>query len=172
MPLQKIKFLLQLKFHSRRSLENLFAWIDIEDRGRGKRGVVKKHTVEFWGHRDALERIKCHQDQNSSNQHACGIYGCFIMSIHRSSYVRAGVNRKQHRDWVHMRPEYFDGMQMHEDFAVMAAVWWDNLWSSACRGWKSSLWRPCRGAVYRLTLCTWYMQHSQDFHTRVQYMCN
>ena len=36
-----------------------------------------------------------------------------------------------------MRPEYFDGMQMNEDFAVMAALQWDNLWSSACRGWKS-----------------------------------
>jgi len=28
----------------------------------------------------------------------------------------------QNRDWIHMRPEYFDGMQMHEDFAVMAAL--------------------------------------------------
>jgi len=28
-----------------------------------------------------------------------------------------------------MRPEYFDGMQMHEDFAVMAALRWDNHWS-------------------------------------------
>ena len=37
---------------------------------------------------------------------------------------------------------------------------------------KSSLWRPCRGAVCGSTLCTWYMQHSQEFHTRVQYMCN
>jgi len=54
------------------------------------------------------------------------------MSIHRSTAVRAGVNRKQHRDCVHMRPEYFDGMQMHADFAVMAALRWDNLWSSAC----------------------------------------
>ena len=28
-----------------------------------------------------------------------------------------------------MRPEYFDGIQMHEDFAVMAILRWDNLWS-------------------------------------------
>jgi len=75
------------------------------------------------------------------------------------------------RDCVHMRPEYFDGMQMYEDFAVMAALRWDNLCSSACRGWKSSLLRPCRGAVCGLTLCTWYVQHSQEFHTRIQYMC-
>ena len=34
---------------------------------------------------------------------------------------------------VHMRPGYFDEMQMHEDFAVMGALRWDNLWSSACR---------------------------------------
>jgi len=27
------------------------------------------------------------------------------------------------------------------------------------RWFKSSLWRPCRGAVYGSTLCTWYMQH-------------
>jgi hypothetical protein len=53
------------------------------------------------------------------------------MSIHRSTDVRAGVNRKRHRDCVHMRPEYFDGIQMHEDFAAMAALRWDNLWSSA-----------------------------------------
>jgi len=45
------------------------------------------------------------------------------MSIHWSTDVRAGVNRKGHRDCVHMRPEYFDGMQMHEDFAVMAATY-------------------------------------------------
>ena len=97
MPLQKIKFLLQLKFHSRRSLENLFAWKDIKDMGRGRGGVVKRHTDEFWGHRDAHERIKCHQDQSSSNQHACGIYGWLVMSIHRSSAIRAGVHRKRHR---------------------------------------------------------------------------
>jgi len=55
------------------------------------------------------------------------------------------------------------------------------LWRLFCDGmicgplpaWiKSSLWRPCRGAVYGSTLCTWYIQHNQDFHTRVQYMCN
>jgi len=40
------------------------------------------------------------------------------------------------------------------------------------RWFKSSLWRPCRGVVYGSTLYTWYMQHSQEFHTRVQYMCN
>jgi len=28
---------------------------------------------------------------------------------------------------------------MHEDFALMAALWWDNLWSSAGRGRKSFL---------------------------------
>ena len=39
------------------------------------------------------------------------------------------VNRG-HRDCVHMRPEYFDGMQMHEDFSVMNALRWGNLWSS------------------------------------------
>ena len=37
-----------------------------------------------------------------------------------------------------MRPEYFDGMQMHEDSAVMAALRWDNLWSCTCRGCTSS----------------------------------
>jgi len=26
--------------------------------------------------------------------------------------------------------------------------------------------------VHRLSLCSWYVQHSQEFHTRVQYMCN
>jgi len=67
------------------------------------------------------------------------MYVRLAMSIHRSTAVRVGVNRKQHRDWVHVRPEYFDGMQTHEDFVVMAALRWDNLWSSACRGWKSSL---------------------------------
>jgi len=77
--------------------------------------------------------IQGHQDQSSSDQRACGIYGRLAMSIHRSATVRAGVNRKRHRDCVHMRPEYFDGMQMYEDFAVMAALGWDNLWSSACR---------------------------------------
>ena len=71
---------------------------DIEDKGRGRRGVVKQHTDEFWGHRDALERIQGHQDQNSYDERACGIYGRLAMSIHRSSAVRAGVNRKRHRD--------------------------------------------------------------------------
>jgi len=47
------------------------------------------------------------------------------MSIHRTTTVRAGVNRKRHRDCVHMRPEYFDGMQMHEDLTVMAALRWE-----------------------------------------------
>ena len=56
--------------------------------------------------------------------------GDLLCLFHRSTAVRAGVNRKRHRDCVHMRPEYFDGMQMHEDFAVVAAVRWDNLWSS------------------------------------------
>ena len=45
-----------------------------------------------------------------------------LRTIHRSTAVRAGVNRKQHRDWVRMRPEYFDEMQMHEDISVMAAL--------------------------------------------------
>ena len=31
---------------------------DIEDKGRGRRGAVKQHTDEFYGHRDALERFK------------------------------------------------------------------------------------------------------------------
>ena len=46
------------------------------------------------------------------------------MSVRRSSAIRTGVtsNRKRHKDCVHMRPEYFDEMQMHEDFAAMAAV--------------------------------------------------
>jgi len=100
---------------------------------------VKQHTDEFWGHRDALERIQGHQDQNSYDERACGIYGRLAMSLHRSSAVSAAVNRKRHRDWVHMRPEYFDEMQVHDDFSVMAALRWDNLWSSTCRGWKSSL---------------------------------
>ena len=100
---------------------------------------MKQHTDDFYGHRDALERIQVHQDQSSSDQRACGIYGRLAMSIHRSTAFRAGVNMKRHRDWVHMRPEYFDGTQMHADFAAMAALRWDNLWSSACRGWKSSL---------------------------------
>jgi len=52
------------------------------------------------------------------------------MSIHRNSAVGAGVNRKRLRDWVHMRSEYFDEIQMHGDFAVMVALRWDNLWSS------------------------------------------
>jgi len=26
--------------------------------------------------------------------------------------------------------------------------------------------------VHRLTLCTWYVQHNQEFHTHVEYMCN
>jgi len=38
-----------------------------------------------------------------------------------------------------MNSEYFDEMQMHEDFALMAALRWDNLLSAARRGWKSSL---------------------------------
>jgi len=71
---------------------------------------------------------------------------------------------------VHMRPEYFDGIQMYEDLVVMAALRWHNLWSSTCCGWKSSLWRPWRGAVCGSTLCTWHVPHSQEFHTRVQYM--
>ena len=73
---------------------------------------MKQHTDDFWGHRDALEQIQGHQDQSSSDQRARGIYGRLAMSTHRSTAVRAGVNRKRHRDWVHMRPEYFDG----EDF--------------------------------------------------------
>ena len=83
---------------------------------------MKQHTDEFEGHRDALERVQGHQDQSSSDQRACGICGRLAMSIDRSTAVRAGVNRKRHRDCVHMRHEYFDGMQMHEDFAVMAAL--------------------------------------------------
>ena len=71
---------------------------------------MKQYTDKFQGHLDALVWIQGHQDQSSSDQRACGIYGRLAMSIHRSS-VRAGVNRKRHRDWVHMRPEYFDGMQ-------------------------------------------------------------
>jgi len=31
----------------------------------------------------------------------------------------AGVNRKRQRDWVQMRPEYFDEIQMYEDISVM-----------------------------------------------------
>ena len=71
---------------------------------------MKKYTDEFQGHRDALERIQGHQDQSLSDQRAGGIYGRLTVSIHRSTAVRVGVNRKRHRDWVHMRPEYFDGM--------------------------------------------------------------
>ena len=74
-----------------RSLENLFTWKDIEDKGRGRRGVVKEHTDEFWGHCDALEHIKRHQDQNSSNQHTCVIYGWLVMSIHKNSVVKTGL---------------------------------------------------------------------------------
>jgi len=62
-------------------------------------------------------------------------------------------------------------IQIHEDFAVTTALRWDDMWSSACRRWKSSLCRLCRSVVYRSTLCNWYMQHNQEFHTRVQYMC-
>jgi len=29
-------------------------------------------------------------------------------------------------------PSIFDGMQMHEDFAVTAVLRWDDLWSSVC----------------------------------------
>ena len=104
---KQIKFLLQLKFHSRRSLENLSAWKDSEDTGRGRRGVVKQHTDDFYGYHDALERIQGHQDQSSSDQRACSIYGRLAMSIDRSSAIRAAVNRKQHRDWVHMRPDWW-----------------------------------------------------------------
>ena len=57
--------------------------------------------------------------------------GDLLCLFTRSTAVRAGVNRKRTTDCVHMRPEYFDGMQMHEDSAVMAAVRWNNLWSSA-----------------------------------------
>ena len=31
-----------------------------------------------------------------------------------------------------MRPEYFDEIQVLDDFSVMAALRWDNLWSSTC----------------------------------------
>jgi len=65
--------------------------------------------------------------------------GDLMCLFYRSPAVRAGVNRERHRDCVHMRPEYFDGMQMYEDLAVMTALRWHNLWSSACSGWKSSL---------------------------------
>ena len=46
-----------------------------EDKGSGRRGVVKQRTDEFQGHRDVLERIQSHQDQSSSDQRACVIYG-------------------------------------------------------------------------------------------------
>jgi len=84
-------------------------------------------TNEFLGHRDALERIQKHQDQHSSDQRACGNYGRLAVSIHRNTAVRAGVNRERHRDCVHMRPEYFDGIQMLEDFPVMADLRWDDV---------------------------------------------
>jgi len=101
---------------------------------------VKQQTDEFSGHRDALEQIQGHQDQNSSDQRACGVYGRLAMSIHRSTAVRAGVNKKNDTEiCVHMRPEYFDGMQMNEDFAVMVVLRWDFLWSCVYRGCKSSL---------------------------------
>jgi len=100
-------------------------------KGCGRRGAAKQHIDEFYGEWNALERIQGHQDQSSSDQRACGIYGRLAMSIHRSTAVRAGVNRKRTTDCVHMRPEYFDGMQMHEDSVVMAALRWNNLWSSA-----------------------------------------
>ena len=73
---------------------------DIIDKGRGRRGAAKQHTDEFQGHRDALERIQGHQDQSSSDQCAFRIYGRLPMSIHRSTDVRAGVNRERHRDCV------------------------------------------------------------------------
>ena len=79
--LEKIKFLLRLKFYSRRSLENLFARKDSEDKGSGRRGVVNQYTGEFKGHLEALERIQGHQDQCSSDQRACGIYGRLARSI-------------------------------------------------------------------------------------------
>jgi len=62
---------------------------------------------------------------------------CYVYS--QDQRRRGGGHRKRHRDWVHMSSEYFNEMQMHEDFALIPALQWDNLWSSACRGWKSSL---------------------------------
>jgi len=41
--------------------------------------------------------------------------------------------------WVHMSYEHFDEMQLHKSFVSMAALRWDDQWSSACREWKS-LW--------------------------------
>jgi len=37
---------------------------------------------------------------------------------------------------------------------------------------RSSLYEDPTEVRYRETLCTWTVQHSQEFHTRVQYMCN
>jgi len=42
---------------------------------------VKQFTDEFQGHRDALERIQGHEDQSSSDQRACDIYGRLAVSI-------------------------------------------------------------------------------------------
>jgi len=37
---------------------------------------------------------------------------------------------------------------------------------------RSSLYEDPAEVRYRSTLCTWYVQHSQEFRTRVQFMCN
>ena len=37
---------------------------------------------------------------------------------------------------------------------------------------RSSLYEDPAEVRYRSTLCTWYVQHNQEFHTQVQYMCD
>ena len=94
---------------------------DIEDKGRGRRGV--------WTLRRARTDSRSSGPELVRSARVWHLWET-CMSIHRSTAVRAGVNRKRTTDCVHMRPEYFDGMQMHEDSAIMAALRWNNLWSS------------------------------------------
>jgi len=84
---------------------------------------VNQLLTSFW---DTATRSNAFKNIKTSKR-ACGNYGRLAVSIHRNTAVRAGVNRERHRDCVHMRPEYFDGIQMLEDFPVMADLRWDDV---------------------------------------------
>ena len=91
------------------------------------RGVVKQHTDKFWAapRRARTDKMTSGPELVQSARVWHLWVTCYTFSQEQRHW--GGTDRKQHIDWVHKRSEYFNEMQIHEDFAVMAALRWDNL---------------------------------------------
>jgi len=92
---------------------------------------------------------------SQEQRRSCGQHNGMQHRICLWVYMRVQHNRMQHRVFVcvHMNIH----VTQHECLRSVASH-------------RRSHQDPAE--VHQLSLCSWYVQHSQEFHTRVQYMCN